>query len=197
MPKKILQRDNPVLRKTSEEVELTQIKSPKIQKILEEMKSAMDSQDDGVAIAAPQIGHLLRIFIVSGKVKNIIDENKRTRSNLPEQNKDDKTSEPVAAKDIVFINPVIKKISKEKKAMEEGCLSVRYLYGKVFRNHKATVEAFDQHGKKFTMGGVGLLAQIFQHEIDHLDGVLFIDKAKDLEEIPPEETPNKQNAKRS
>jgi peptide deformylase len=60
------------------------------------------------------------------------------------------------------------------------------LYGKVKRAEKATVVAYDEYGKKFTKGGSGLLAQIFQHETDHLDGVLFIDKAKFIEEIPPE-----------
>ena len=69
--------------------------------------------------------------------------------------------------------------------MEEGCLSVRYLYGKVSRANQATIEAYDEKGKKFQRGGTGLLAKIFQHEVDHLNGILFIDKAKNLEEIPP------------
>jgi peptide deformylase len=70
--------------------------------------------------------------------------------------------------------------------MEEGCLSVRYLYGKVRRSKKATIEAYNEHGKKFTAGASGILAQIFQHETDHLNGILFIDKAKQIEEILPE-----------
>ena len=75
--------------------------------------------------------------------------------------------------------------------MEEGCLSVRYLYGKVSRANKVTIEAFDESAKKFTRGASGILAQIFQHETDHLDGVLFIDKAKDLTEVLPEEIEKK------
>jgi peptide deformylase len=67
--------------------------------------------------------------------------------------------------------------------MEEGCLSVRYLYGKVSRGVKVTVEAYDETGKKFSKGGSGLIAQIYQHETDHLNGTLFIDKAKDLVEL--------------
>jgi peptide deformylase len=89
--------------------------------------------------------------------------------------------------DLVFINPEIIKKSKEVKEMEEGCLSVRWLYGKVKRSNKVTVKAIDQTGKEFVMGASSLLAQIFQHEIDHLDGILFTDKAKDLEEIKPKE----------
>ena len=71
--------------------------------------------------------------------------------------------------------------------MSEGCLSVRPLYGKVRRATRASVEAYDKNGKKFKMDGTGLLAHIFQHENDHLDGILFIDKAKDIHESTPEE----------
>ena len=71
--------------------------------------------------------------------------------------------------------------------MEEGCLSVRYVYGKVTRPEKVTLEALDQNGKKFSRGFSGLLAQIVQHENDHLNGILFTDKATDLQEISHEE----------
>ncbi|MES3004597.1 MAG: peptide deformylase [Patescibacteria group bacterium] len=169
--KKIVQKDSAVLREVAKEVDPREIPYSKIQKILKEMRESLDSQDDGVAIAAPQIGYSLRIFVVSRKVAMM---NKKV---TPETES--------LYKDSVYINPIIKKISKEKKVLEEGCLSVRYLYGKVKRSEKATVEALDENGKKFSRGGTGLLAQIFQHEIDHLDGILFIDKAKDLEEILP------------
>ena len=82
-------------------------------------------------------------------------------------------------------NPEILKTSKEKMVVEEGCLSVRWLYGRVKRSQKTMVRAYDESGKMFTMGGSGLLSQAFQHEIDHLDGVLFIDKATDIKNIPP------------
>lgn len=174
--KEILQKNSKVLREIAKEVPKESITSAKIQKIIKEMKEALHSQSDGVAIAAPQIGYSLRIFVVIGKVEE-----------LAKKDTDEGVKEDEEKNDLVFINPVIKKISKEKKDVEEGCLSVRYLYGKVKRSKKATVEAYDENGNKFERGGSGLLAQIFQHEIDHLDGVLFIDKAKQLEEIPPEE----------
>ena len=79
----------------------------------------------------------------------------------------------------------IRLLSKKRQILDEGCLSVRPLFGKVERSEKATVTAYDENGKKFTRGGSGLLAQIFQHEIDHLNGILFIDKATDLKEQPP------------
>ena len=180
--KKILQKESSILRKTAEVVPVSKITFPRIKKIIEEMKTALASQDDGVAIAAPQIGYSLRIFIVSKRVEAII---KKESSTQPERNQGNK-EKAKATTDIIFINPIIKKLSKEKKVVEEGCLSVRYLYGKVTRSNKATIEAYDENAKKFRRGGSGLMAQIFQHEVDHLNGILFIDKAKYIEEIIPE-----------
>ncbi len=69
--------------------------------------------------------------------------------------------------------------------MPEGCLSVRWLYGKTLRSKKASIEAYNEKGKKIRRGASQLLAQIFQHETDHLKGVLFIDHAEDIrEELP-------------
>lgn len=171
---KIIQNGNKTLRKVAKDVPIADIVKPKIQKIIADMNTALNSQNDGVAIAAPQINISLRIFIVSGK---IFDEN--FAKEIQESDVLNKNNHP----NLVFINPVIKKISKEKRLMEEGCLSVRPIFGKVSRATKATVEAYDEYGRKFIRGGSGLLAHIFQHEIDHLGGILFIDKAKDMREI--------------
>lgn len=171
----IVQNGHPALRSIAEEVKIEDITKPKIQKILSEMIEALDSQDDGVAIAAPQIGETLRIFIVSGK---IFDKDFERGKGV------DYTDLKIKRhKDLVFINPVIKKTSKDKKLMFEGCLSVRPIWGKVRRATRVTVEAYNEKGHKFTKEGTGLLAHIFQHETDHLEGVLFIDKAKDIKEI--------------
>lgn len=189
---KILQKESSVLRETASQIPLIEINSPKIKKVVSEMKEALESQDDGVAIAAPQIGYPLRIFIVSGKVEELMEEARIRKAN--KNIKDEEIKIP-RGKDQVYINPVIKKVSKEKKSVEEGCLSVRYLYGKVKRSTKALVVAFDEDGNKFERGGTGLLAQIFQHEIDHLDGILFIDKAQNVEEIFPEHLKNDKSKK--
>jgi peptide deformylase len=178
----IVQNGNPVLRKIAKEVPISDIQKPKIQKVISDMSAALHGQDDGVAIAGPQIGALLRIFVVSGRVfeedfirgKKPDIEAKLIGKNIKQH------------KDLVFINPIFKKISKDKKLMAEGCLSVRPIYGKVRRATKATIEAYDEHGKKFTKEASGLLAHIFQHETDHLNGILFIDKAKDIHESTPE-----------
>lgn len=175
--KKILQKKEGILRQITKEIPIHDIKKTKTQKVLKEMSAALRSQDDGVAIAAPQIGHLLSIFIISGKIfhKDFMKKGEEFK----------KIPKIEIPKDVVFINPKISKLSREKEWVPEGCLSVRWLYGKTFRSKKATIMAHDENGKKFTRGASGLLAQIFQHETDHLNGILFIDHAKDIKEELP------------
>lgn len=175
--KEIVQVNTPkgkVLREIADEIPIGDIPSTKIQKVLKEMSTALSSQDDGVAIAAPQIGYSLRIFVVAGRV---FDED-FLKERIDGKYEKGKQKE----KDRVFINPRITKTSREKEWVPEGCLSVRPIYGKTYRSKKTYVEAYDENGKKFKMGGSGLLAQIFQHETDHLNGILFIDHAKELRE---------------
>lgn len=159
--KEIVQEPHPVLRQVAQAVNQKDISSKKIQDIVREMSDTLDTQDDGVAIAAPQIAVALRIFVVSKRASKQLKEN------------------------TAFINPEIIRIGKQKEAMSEGCLSVRWKYGTVRRATTATVRAYNSEGNEFVMNGRGLLAQIFQHEIDHLNGTLFIDKAKDVEDLPP------------
>ncbi len=165
---KILQKDSPFLRKTAVPVDLSTIQTPEFKKILVDMHAAMQSQDDAVAVAAPQIGIPIRLFAISGRIFDNFEKKEHPHP------------------DIIFINPEITKLSKDKKIMTEGCLSVRYLYGKIRRASRATIVAYDENGQKIERGSSGLLAQIFQHEVDHLNGILFTDKAKDLQDIPPE-----------
>ncbi|MFA6338939.1 MAG: peptide deformylase [Candidatus Paceibacterota bacterium] len=174
---KIVQKEEPVLRETAKEVPIEEIKSKKIQKIIKDMKEALASQKDGVAIAAPQIGESLRIFVVLGLIFL-----------KPEETENQEKVK--LAEDKVFINPIIIKTSKDKKTMEEGCLSVRWLYGKVKRASRITLRAYDENGEFLERGASGLLAQIFQHETDHLNGILFTDQAKELIDMPP---PDKKN----
>ena len=171
--KEIVQDGNPVLREKAKEVPLAEIKSEKIQQIIRNMKFAMDSQEDGVAIAAPQIGEPFSIFLVSDKVMKEADREYKS-----------------IGRDLVFINPVISKLSRSKHEVEEGCLSVRWKYGKVKRSIKATIKAYNELGEVVERGASGLLAQVFQHETDHLNGILFIDKAYNVQDIPPEELRN-------
>jgi peptide deformylase len=169
----IIQRENPTLRLKAKEVDLSLLDTKEFKKVLTSMKKALHAQKDGVAIAAPQIDVSLRIFIIAGKVFNMIqgDFEEGMEATFP---------------DLICINPEITKLSKTKKEMEEGCLSVRWKYGKIKRSTKATLTAYNEKGEKFTRGGSGLLAQIFQHETDHLNGILFIDNAKEIVDLPPE-----------
>lgn len=172
----IVQIGHPALHTIADPIPADEISSPEIKKLIADMKKAMDGQPDGIGLAAPQIGVSKRIFMVSGKVLLPPDERL-----LATEGKKIKTPIP---QDMVFINPVITKESKEKKWLDgEGCLSVRWLYGKVKRATKVTLRAYNEDGKIFERGASGLMAHIFQHEVDHLDGILFIDKAKDLQEL--------------
>jgi peptide deformylase len=170
----IVQVNNPVLRKKAVDVNIDEISSEKIQSIISEMKKVMATQKDGVAIAAPQIGYSLRIFVVSDKILSEADKKYKS-----------------IGRDLVFINPTITKLSRNKHQVEEGCLSIRWKYGKVNRSIKATVKAYNELGVLIERGASGLLAQVFQHETDHLDGILFIDKAMDIQDIPPEDNDTK------
>jgi peptide deformylase len=168
---KILQKDNPVLREISLEIPTSDIKSRGVKSVISDLKKTINGQSDAVAISAVQIGKLIRLFVISNRAFNI-----GKKDSLKKENQD-----------LVCINPKIIKTSKNKQYLEEGCLSVKYVYGQVLRPEKATLQAYDENGKKFVRGFSGLLAQIIQHEVDHLDGILFIDKAKDLIKISPEE----------
>lgn len=166
----IVQNGDPVLRQTAKPVTADQFNTPALVKIIANMSKALASEKDGVAIAAPQIGLSLRIFLVSGKVY---------------QRKSDREANKSAPADRVFINPKFIKTARKKMIRDEGCLSCRWWYGKTKRSEKATIEAYDEQGKKFTANGAGLMAQIFQHETDHLNGILFVDHATELKEIVP------------
>lgn len=157
--------ENNPLRKHSRAIVKEEFNSVYLQDVISSMKKALAREHDGVAIAAPQIGIPLRLFVVA-------------ENSYKEESKN---------KPLVFINPKIIKRSKKTGIMQEGCLSVRWIYGKTKRSLACTIEAYDEEGRKFVYGGNGLLAHIFQHEVDHLDGVLFIDHGFDLEEYSEEE----------
>lgn len=156
---KLVKQDHPALHAIADEVPVEDITTPKIQKVLKDMRTALTAYNvegmNGVAIAAPQIGVPLRIFLVHSTAK-------------------EKTKLPT----LVAINPVIVKLSKKKNLVGEGCLSVPDDYGAVNRSTHATIRAYDENGERYERGAGGLLAQIFQHEVDHLDGILFVDKAE-------------------
>lgn len=158
----IVQDGDPVLRKKAPSVPVSAFGTKELSEKLERMIVALDAEANGVALAAPQIGISERIFIV------------RYDRMEPE-------SSPETPADIgIYINPEIIKTSRRRVEMEEGCLSVSGMFGKTKRFERATVRALDEHGTPFERGAGGILAQAFQHEIDHLDGILFIDHAEEV-----------------
>jgi peptide deformylase len=165
----IVQVGDPVLRKVASPVPKKDIGSKRIKTIIAKMKKALANEEFGVAIAAPQIGESLRIFVVAGKVFEPPREN-------------DADEQRPTSPDRVYLNPQLTRLSRKKVEMSEGCLSVRGKYGSVMRHEKATLNALDETGKPITYHGSGLVGHIFQHECDHLAGVLYIDKTVRLEE---------------
>lgn len=169
---KIVTQGHPVLRQKAKRVPKIMFGTDELREIITNMSEALRGTDHGVAIAAPQIGVPYRIFIVSGFVVTGKERN---------------FEDP----DMVFINPKIIKRSRKKVLINgEGCLSVPKIYGSIKRSEKATVEAYDTQGNKFQRGGSELMAEIYEHEIDHLDGILFVDKAEKLWKEVPQEHPN-------
>ncbi|MBQ4015849.1 MAG: peptide deformylase [Treponema sp.] len=143
---KICKLGEEVLRKKSVPIKDEEI-NDELRALAEEMFETMENAN-GVGLACPQIGKNIRMFVAEAD-----DDVKR-----------------------VFINPQIIATSDDSVPYEEGCLSVPQVYENIMRPSKVTVQAQDQNGKKFTLEAEGLLARIIQHENDHLEGVIFIDR---------------------
>ena len=139
--------------------------SPSAKKIVRDLVDSMRS-NNLVGMAAPQIGVNKRIFVT---------EIRQTRTRNP------KSEDPVR----VFINPRIAAVSERQAIDYEGCGSVSYggLFGAVRRPYSVKVTAYGLNGKKFTLRAEGLLARIIQHETDHLNGVVFLDRMKDMRSL--------------
>jgi peptide deformylase len=168
----IVQDGAPVLRGIAKPVPEELFGTPELARIVEDMKTALDPEIEGVALAAPQIDVPYRIFIV---------RKDRTITPPPlEEGVEPPLPTPVYE---LYINPEIVKTSRKRAKVDEGCLSVRGVYGTANRHERVTVRARSIDGKRFERGGGGLMAQIFEHEIDHLNGILFIDHAEHLIEI--------------
>ncbi|MCX6790272.1 MAG: peptide deformylase [Candidatus Kaiserbacteria bacterium] len=173
--KEIVQDGAPVLRDIAKPVPEELFGTPELAEIIKNMEEALDPELEGVALAAPQIAVPYRIFIV------------RKDRTLPLPPMEEKvapvTSEP---QNDVYINPEIVKTSRKQARVDEGCLSVRGIYGTTNRHERITIRARNEDGSTFLRGAGGLMAQIFEHEIDHLNGILFIDHAEHLVEITHE-----------
>lgn len=167
---------NPVLRETAHDIALAELSSDRIQGLIREMKALLAKEEFGVALAAPQLGEPLKLFVVSGRALARDSRNAPDEAESEEQER----PEPPPLPDQVYINPEMRKLSRGRTGKHEGCLSIRGKWGVVPRAEKATVRAYDENGVRFTRGASGFLAHVFQHEMDHLDGVLYVDKATEI-----------------
>ncbi len=134
------------LRVRSQEIDPAEVTTPAFQAYLDQLTETMHVKD-GIGIASPQVGRNIRAVVC------VLD-----------------------GEAICLINPVITKASEARIESEEGCLSVPGVYGMVERHKRITVEALNRHGRRIELDLRNFSAIVVQHEIDHLDGILFIDK---------------------
>lgn len=160
---KAVQIGEPVIRKVAKKVQ-----SPLAGQTRKVVKNLIDSMRSMglVGMAAPQIGSGTRIFVV---------ELRKTRA------RKELDTSPL----YVFINPKIISRSKKQAVGYEGCGSIAFgeLFGPVKRAQAVAVEALDTHGKPFKLSARGMLARVIQHEQDHLDGIVFLDKVTDMRKL--------------
>ncbi len=154
------------LRARSRELTPEEILSPHYQSIMKEMVQAM-YDNDGIGLAAPQVGVNVRLCIIG---QGALDRDERP----------DKTKFNPEKKDLVLINPTYQKLTRKFTKDDEGCLSVPGYFGDVKRYQEIYVTALNTKGKPFEFTAKNFFARVIQHEIDHLNGILFIDRAPDL-----------------
>ncbi len=147
-------KDERFLRQKTREFDFSKFTRKEIQVLVRQMRQDMIAAE-GIGLSANQIGLDTKIFVA--RVEN---------------------------KFYAVFNPEIIQKSTETNKMDEGCLSIPGVYGLVERPAKVTLKGFDPNGRPVKIKAWGLLARVFQHEMDHLDGGLFIDKAKQVERVP-------------
>jgi len=156
----LLLSDHPLLRKKSRRVRRIE---PTLQRLVDDMVETMHARN-GIGLAAVQIGAPERIIVVQ----------------LPEDEENPDDSRLYA-----IVNPELARRSREVEEGVEGCLSVPGWVGDVSRHYAVTVKGLDPRGKPVRIKAEGWLARVFQHEVDHCDGILFIDHITDPDKIRP------------
>jgi peptide deformylase len=155
----ILHVGNPLLRERSREVTLDELASPEMQQLIDDLVDTMHAAN-GAGIAAPQIGELVRIATIE------VNHNPRYPYKPPI---------PLT----VVVNPIVEMLDDELVEINEGCLSVPNMRGNVMRHVNIRVRYWDREGNEHDEVKRGLTAGTFQHELDHLDGLLFLDRVAD------------------
>ena len=161
--REILHVGNPLLRERTREVTRDELASPEVQQLIDDLIDTMHAAN-GAGIAAPQIGELLRIATIE------VNDNPRYPY---------KPRIPLT----VVVNPVIEPLDGELVEINEGCLSVPDMRGNVMRHVNVRVRWWDRNGAEHDEVRRGLTAGTFQHECDHLDGLLFLDRVHDTRSL--------------
>ncbi|NIS82352.1 MAG: peptide deformylase [Anaerolineales bacterium] len=166
--REIITNPNPTLRQRAKKVRRV---TPAVQALIDDMIATMRAAN-GVGLAAPQVDVSQRVITIEYREET-----------------EDPEKENSPAKLYVVVNPEIVRHSSEIVTGNEACLSIPGYFGEVERYQNVTVKGLDRDGKPFRLRAHGWLARIFQHEIDHLEGVLFIDRASEVWRV--EEAPDK------
>ncbi len=173
--REIVQEGTPILREVAKPVPEDLFGSAELAQIIKDMEEALNKELEGVALAAPQIGVPYRLFIVrKDRTVPSVASAKEGPIQTPQEPKPEVE---------VYVNPEIVKTSRKRALADEGCLSVRGVYGTTSRHERVTFKARGVDGSHIQRGSGGLMAQIVEHEVDHLNGVLFIDHAENLIQI--------------
>jgi len=167
MKLKIVQAGDPVLRKKSRPLTKDEIKSPQIQQLIDLMRNTM-REAPGVGLAAPQVGQSIQLAVIEDRATYISDLStdeleERQRAAIPFH---------------VIINPKLSIVGNSTAQFFEGCLSVEGYQAIVDRALNVRVECLNERGEAVTINAQGWYARILQHEIDHLNGTLYVDRMK-------------------
>ncbi|MGB7538086.1 MAG: peptide deformylase [Anaerolineales bacterium] len=174
--REILSEPNPVLRKKAKKVEKV---TSEIRRLLDDMVETMRAAP-GVGLAATQVGVGRRVITVEYAEEPAAEDPEKE----PVEGEAPPPPKPVL---YILINPEITRASREKIAGIEACLSVPGFAGEVERHAEVVVKGFNAKGASVRIKAKGWLARIFQHEVDHLDGILYVDRADKVWEIRPED----------
>ena len=161
----IVQAGNPVLRGRAQEVPVERIGTPELQALVARMIATM-REAPGVGLAAPQIGVPLRVIVLEDRASSM---QSLSPAEVEERGR-------VAFGPRVFFNPILTPIGEERATFFEGCLSVEGFAGMVARSAEVEVRGLDEHGTPQTWRVSGWPARILQHEVDHLEGTLYVDR---------------------
>lgn len=175
--------DNPIMRKSSHKVRRI---TPELRELVDDMFETMHS-NNGVGLAAIQVGVSQRVMIIELPVEDEEDEE-------DEEGTHEDTDAPHRVETYVVLNPKIARKSRKMVDGVEGCLSVQGYVGEVSRHQSVTVKGMDMAGKPIRIKADGWLSRVFQHETDHCDGILFIDRIEDPEMIWPVTADEKEQA---